>query len=65
MAAPKVKPSHGVKLFTREDKEKNLKDKQIVESLQERLNERIQKNPELVKKAAAILEEWLKIKPKK
>ncbi len=65
MAAPKLTPSQLAKLFASGEKEKNLHDKRIVESLRERLNETLQKNPAKVKKAASILEDWLKQKPKK
>jgi hypothetical protein len=62
MAAPKIKPNQLGSLFG--EKSPNLHDKKIVESLRERLNEKIQKDPKIAKKAALIIEEWLKMKPK-
>jgi hypothetical protein len=40
--------------------ENSLQDKQKVESLIKRLNEVIQKDPGMAKKAATVLEQWLK-----
>lgn len=37
-----------------------LQDKKIIEALRERLNVKIQNDPKLAKKAALILEQWLK-----
>lgn len=37
-----------------------LQDKKTIEALKERLNNKIQNNPEIAKKAALILEAWLK-----
>ncbi len=53
------------KLFSEKNQETNIREKQIVEALIKRLNERILKNPEDCKKAALILESWLKPKPGK
>lgn len=53
MAAPKFSPSQYPKIFSDADKK-------IVETLIKSLNENIQKDPKLAKKAALILEEWLK-----
>ncbi len=58
MGAPKLYS----KLYSEKDQETNLRDKQIIEALMKRLNERIQNNPEDCKKAALILENWLKKK---
>lgn len=64
MAAPKIKPSSLSKLYSTEanSSSKNLHDKKIVESLIERLNDQIQKDPKLAKKSALIIENWLKKK---
>lgn len=61
MGAPKYKPSELQKLYA-EDSNQNLHDKQIIEALKKRLNEKLQNNPELSKKAALILESWLRKK---
>ncbi len=45
--------------------ETNPHDKQIVESHIKRLNDRLQKDPQLVKKAALVIEQWLNTKPGK
>jgi hypothetical protein len=58
MAAPKYKT-----MAWSEDK--NLHEKKIIETLKERLNDKICNDPRLAKKAAMILEEWLLQKPKK
>lgn len=58
MGAPKLYS----KLYIEKEQETNLRDKKIIEALQKRLNERIQNNPEDCKKAALILESWLKKK---
>lgn len=58
MGAPKLYS----KLYSEKNQETNLRDKQIIEALIKRLNERILKNPEDCKKAALILESWLKKK---
>ncbi len=52
MSAFKIKPTEMPKLYQQE--------KQIVESLIKRLNDKIQKDPEVSKKAALIIENWLK-----
>lgn len=59
MAAPKYSSSDLKKLYP-EGKDHNLHDKRTIEALQKRLNEKIQNNPEYAKKAALILENWLK-----
>jgi hypothetical protein len=43
-----------------EKKENSQQDKKTIEALKERLNEMIKKNPHYAKKAAEILEQWLK-----
>ncbi len=58
MGAPKLYS----KLYVEKDQDTNLRDKQIIEALLKRLNERLQKNPADCKKAALILESWLKKK---
>ncbi len=55
MGAPKLYS----KLFVEKDQDTNLRDKQIIEALIKRLNDRILKNPADAKKAALILESWL------
>jgi hypothetical protein len=62
MGAPKLKPSSYAKLYEEKSPSKNLHDKKIVESLIERLNGKIQKDPRLAQKAALIIENWLKKK---
>jgi hypothetical protein len=42
----------------------SLQDKKIIEALRERLNNKIQNDPKLARKAALILEQWLNKKPK-
>lgn len=54
MAAPKIKTAELP----------NLYEKKIVETLRERLNDKIQKDPKLAKKAALIIEQWINKKPK-
>lgn len=58
MAAPKLYS----KLYVEKEQETNLRDKKIIEALKTRLNERLLKNPDDCKKAALILESWLKKK---
>lgn len=65
MAAPKIKPNDLAKLYSSGEQQYSLQDKKIIESLRERLNEKIQKDPTLQKKAALIIETWLKKTPKK
>ncbi len=65
MAAPKIKPTQLSKLYSSGEQQSSLHDKKIIESLRERLNEKIQKDPTLQKKAALIIESWLKKSPKK
>jgi hypothetical protein len=60
MAAPKINSSELKKLFT-EEKDQNLQNKKIIEALQKRLNEILQ-NPQQAKKAAMIIEGWMKKK---
>jgi hypothetical protein len=57
MGAPKI-------IWETSKEDKILQDKKSIEALMKRLNEMIQKDPKLAKKAALILEEWLKKKPK-
>lgn len=57
MAAPKI--------IWEPKKDSNLHDKKIIESLIQRLNEKIQNDPALTHKAALIIENWLKEKPRK
>ena len=57
MGAPKI-------IWETSKEDKTLQDKKFIEALMKRLNEMIQKDPKLAKKAALILEEWLKKKPK-
>jgi hypothetical protein len=57
MGAPKI-------IWETSKEDKTLQDKKSIEALMKRLNEMIQKDPKLAKKAALILEEWLKKKPK-
>lgn len=64
MAAPKIKPIQLGKLYESGEQQSSLHDKKIIESLRERLNEKIQKDPVLQKKAALIIENWLKKSPK-
>lgn len=64
MAAPKLSPTELKKLFQEGDKDKNLQDKKIIEALQKRLNDMIQKDEKVAKKAALILENWLNKKTK-
>jgi hypothetical protein len=58
MGAPKLYS----KLYVEKVQETNLRDKKVIEALIKRLNERLQRNPEDCKKAALILESWLKKK---
>jgi biotin-(acetyl-CoA carboxylase) ligase len=60
MAAPKINSSELKKLFT-EEKDQNLQNKKIIEALQKRLNEILQ-NTHQAKKAAMIIESWMKKK---
>jgi len=63
MAAPKIRPSSLGKLYQETNSSsRNLHDKKIVESLIERLNEKIMRDPKTAKKAALIIENWLKKK---
>lgn len=63
MAAPKIKPASLAKLYQESNSSsKNLHDKKIVESLIERLNDKIIRDPKTAKKAALIIENWLKKK---
>ena len=59
MAAPKYKTSDLKKLYP-ERTETNLHDKQIIEALRQRLNDKIQNNSGMGKKAALVIEQWLK-----
>ncbi|MGE3609104.1 MAG: hypothetical protein AB7I27_05915 [Bacteriovoracaceae bacterium] len=53
MGEPKIKTPQLKKLYS-------VEDKKIVETLIKSLNDKIQKDPKLAKKAALILEDWLK-----
>jgi hypothetical protein len=64
MAAPKFKTSELEKLFS-EGKNQNLHDKNIIETLKERLNKKFLTSDESCKKAAQILSSWINQKPKK
>jgi hypothetical protein len=64
MAAPKIRATDLAKLYQSGDQTKNLQDKQTVESLKTRLNDKILRDPKLAKKAALIIEQWIrKTKP--
>lgn len=60
MGAPKLRPSDYAKLYQAGPDDKTLHEKKIVESLQKRLNDMIQRDPKLAKKAALVIEQWLK-----
>ncbi len=60
MGAPKINSSELKKLFS-DEKDQNLQNKKIIEALQKRLNEILQ-NPKQAKKAAIIIEGWIKKK---
>lgn len=62
MGAPRIKTSDLAKLY-QEKTVDSLQDKKIIESLQKRLNDKIQNDHRMAKKAALIIEQWLK-KPK-
>jgi hypothetical protein len=63
MAAPKIKTTSLSKLYQDGNSATtNLHDKKNVESLIQRLNEKIQRDPKLAQKAALIIENWLKKK---
>jgi flagellar basal body-associated protein FliL len=64
MAAPKIRSSELRKLFS-EKNDQNLHDKKTIEALRQRLNEKIQNDPKLGRKAALILESWINKSPKK
>ncbi len=53
MAAPKI-------VWEASRKEASLQDKKTVEALRERLNHKIQSDPQMAKKAALVLEAWLR-----
>jgi hypothetical protein len=57
MAAPKI-------VWEASRKETSQQDKKTIEALRERLNEKIQSDPRHAKKAALVLEGWLRKKPK-
>ena len=57
MAVPKLKLPGIAKLFP-ENKDQTLHDKQLIEALRQRLNEKLQ-DPKAAKKAALILEAWI------
>jgi hypothetical protein len=64
MAAPKFKTSELEKLYS-EGKNQNLHDKNIIETLKERLNKKFLSDEQSVKKAALILSSWINQKAKK
>ncbi len=65
MGAPKYSSSELQKLYQEKQKEAtNLQDKKMIEALKQRLNNKIQNSPELQKKAALIIEQWLNKKKK-
>jgi hypothetical protein len=53
MGAPKI-------IWETSKEDKTLQDKKSIEALMKRLNEMIQNDPKLAKKAALILEDWMK-----
>jgi hypothetical protein len=57
MAEPKFKLPGIAKLFP-DAKDQTLQDKQLIEALRQRLNEKLQ-DPKAAKKAALILEAWI------
>lgn len=57
MSVPKI-------VWESKTEESPLQDKKKIEALKERLNQKIQNDPEIAKKAALILEIWLKQKSK-
>lgn len=61
MGAPKYKPSQLASLYQEQE---NLRDKQKIEALKKRLNQKFLEDPKLGKKAALILEQWLSPKKK-
>lgn len=52
------------KIIWETQKDNTLQDKKKIEALKERLNDKIQKDVKMQKKAALILEMWLNKKPK-
>lgn len=65
MGAPKFKTSDLSKLYPRTETRvdnQNLRDKEMIEALRERLNSKFQNDPASVKKAVLVLEHWLKSK---
>ena len=57
MAAPKIKPADLTRLYS-EEKDQNLQDKKLIESLKRRLNEKLS-DPQVARKAALILASWI------
>ncbi len=53
MAVPKI-------VWEASRKEASQQDKKVIEALRERLNKQIQSDPKMAKKAALVLEEWLR-----
>jgi hypothetical protein len=53
MAAPKFKDLY------KSSPDQNLRDKQKIEALIERLNQQIAHNPRMAKKAALLLSQWI------
>ena len=58
MGTPKIKSSELKKLYS-EDASQSLQNKKLIEGYIKRLNELL-KDPKQAKKAALILEEWLR-----
>lgn len=56
------KPQH---LYQTSAAEQNLRDKQTIETLKQRLNQLLNSDPQAARKAALILSQWLAEKPKK
>ena len=53
------------KIIWESKKDSNINDKKVIESLVQRLNKKIMSDPAAAKKAASILEIWLKEKKTK
>jgi len=62
MAALKINPQDLSKLYPG-GKDQALQDKKLIEALKSRLNQKLQE-PHMAKKAALILEAWIRQKPK-
>ena len=62
MAASKIKPTDLGKLFP-DGKDQTLHEKKLIETLRQRLNDKLQ-DSKMAKKAAMILESWINQKPR-